>query len=157
MSVLHELSRSISAKGQYSLVRRDGLRVVTSAIGPLDPTSASGFSHVGRIGDDLDPVSARMAAAQCARCLLAALLQELGTLDDIAMVVSLHGYLATAADFVDHPTVMDGASAVLIEFLGDRGRHTRTTIGVHSLPFGLPLVVELSARLVDRPHTSPAP
>jgi len=134
--------------GAYSLVVVDGTSVVTSALGPVDSASPSGFSHVGRIGDSLDVAAGREAAANSARALLWALEQRVGSLDTIDRIVTLRGYLATTDDFDDHATVMDGASEVILAALGPRGEHTRTTVGVTSLPFGLPIVVELSARLV---------
>jgi len=134
--------------GAYSLVVVDGTSVVTSALGPVDSASPSGFSHVGRIGESLDVAAGREAAANSARALLWALEQRVGSLNTIDRIVTLRGYLATTVDFDDHATVMDGASEVILAALGPRGEHTRTTVGVASLPFGLPIVVELAARLV---------
>ena len=126
----------------------DGVTVVTSALGPVDSASPSGFSHVGRIGESLDVAAAREAAANSARALLWAVEQRVGSLNAIDRVVKVRGYLVTTDDFKDHATVMDGASEVLLAALGHHGEHTRTTVGVASLPFGLPIVFELSARLV---------
>jgi enamine deaminase RidA (YjgF/YER057c/UK114 family) len=135
--------------GAYSLVSVDGTSVVTSALGPVDSASPSGFSHAGRLGESVDAAAGREAAANAARALLAALEQHVGSLDAIARVISLRGYLATTADFVDHALVMDGASDVIVDALGPRGHHARASVGVASLPFGLPVVVELTARLVN--------
>lgn len=134
--------------GTYSLVIVDGMTVITSALGPVDSTSPSGFSHVGRIGESLDVAAGRNAAANSARALLWAVEQRIGSLNVIDRILTVRGYLATTDDFDDHAAVMDGASAVFVAALGARGEHTRTTVGVASLPFGLPIVVELSARLV---------
>ena len=127
----------------------DGVTVVTSALGPFDASQPSGFSHLGRLGDELDLVEGRQAAVTAATAVLGALTDHLGSLDRIVRVLTLRGYLATTADFVDHATVMDGASETIITALGERGRHTRTTIGAVSLPFGVPLVLELTARLQE--------
>jgi len=146
--------REVSARhapvpmGAYSLVVVDGTSVVTSALGPVDSASPSGFSHIGRIGESVDVAAGREAAANSARALLWALEQRVGSLNTIARILKVRGYLSTTADFDDHATVMDGASEVILAALGPRGEHTRTTVGVASLPFGLPIVVELSARLV---------
>jgi len=135
-------------RGQYSMVCVDGTNVVTSALGPVDSASPSGFSHIGRIGDSLDVAAGREAAANSALALLWAVEQRIGSLDAIDRIVKVRGFLSTTDDFDDHATVMDGASEVILAALGRRGEHTRTTVGVASLPFGLPIVVELSARLV---------
>lgn len=127
----------------------DGVSVVTSALGPFDASQPSGFSHLGHLGDELDLVDGRRAAATAATAILEALTDRLGSLDLIAQVLTLRGYLATTAEFIDHATVMDEASETIIAALGERGRHTRTTIGAASLPFGVPLVLELTARLQE--------
>jgi enamine deaminase RidA (YjgF/YER057c/UK114 family) len=133
--------------GSYSLVMIDGTSLVTSALGPVDTASRSGFSHVGRLGESLDANAGREAAAIAARALLSAVELRVGSLDAIESVVQLRGYLATTPDFGDHAAVMDGASDLVVAVLGPRGEHARTTVGVASLPFGLPVVVELTARL----------
>lgn len=134
--------------GTYSLVIVDGTTIFTSALGPVDSASPSGFSHVGRIGESLDVAAGRDAAANTARALLWAVEQRIGSLNAIDRILKVRGYLATTDDFYDHAAVMDGASGVFVAALGVRGEHTRTTVGVASLPFGLPIVIELSARLV---------
>jgi enamine deaminase RidA (YjgF/YER057c/UK114 family) len=62
--------------------------------------------------------------------------------DKIVQVLQLVGYIASAPGFTQQSQVMNGASDRLIERLGDRGRHTRTSVGVAELPRGAP--VELS-------------
>lgn len=140
-------NRVPNPRGNYSLLCVDDNTVVTSALGPSDPNQPTGFSHIGRIGDDLDAAQGRSAAIQAAKTLLAVLEDHLGSLDTIARVVALRGYLVTTDDFADHASVMNGASETIIAALGNRGQHPRTTVGVFSLPFGVPIVVELTARL----------
>jgi enamine deaminase RidA (YjgF/YER057c/UK114 family) len=56
--------------------------------------------------------------------------------------VKLNGFVASAAEFADHPKVMNGASDLMVAALGDAGRHARAAVGVSSLPFGVPVEVD---------------
>ncbi len=102
----------------------------------------------GRVGEGITAEDARELAREAAHNVLSALRGHLGTLDDLEMIVSLSGFIATSPDFAGHPWVIDGASEAFIEMLGDRGRHARAAIGVQSLPDGAP--VELSVVALRR-------
>ena len=54
----------------------------------------------------------------------------LGDLDKVVRVVRLGGFINSAPDFVDGPKVLNGASDLMVQVFGDKGRHARTTIGV---------------------------
>jgi enamine deaminase RidA (YjgF/YER057c/UK114 family) len=61
------------------------------------------------------------------------------------------GFVYAVPGFTQHPTVIDGCSRLLVEVFGKkRGMHTRSAIGVASLPFGIPVEVECVARLKER-------
>jgi len=96
-------------------------------------------------GDDL--ATARLAAETAMRRCLSALKAEVGSLDRVAQVLMVRGYIESAPDFEAHPQVMDAASDVLVSVLGERGRHARAAIGVASLPGGGLVEIELSAGL----------
>lgn len=102
----------------------------------------------GRVGEGVTAEEARGLAREAAHNVISALRAHLGTLDDLEMIVSLSGFVATSPDFARHPWVIDGASEAFIEMLGDRGRHSRAAIGVQSLPDGAP--VELSVVALRR-------
>jgi enamine deaminase RidA (YjgF/YER057c/UK114 family) len=74
----------------------------------------------------------------------------LGTLDCIEAVVKLLGMVNATPDFVDHPKVIDGCSELLLEILGEAGRHARSAIGVGSLPGNI--TVEIEAIFAVRPE-----
>lgn len=141
----------LTPRGNYRLTSEDAGIISTSSLGPFDSSHPTGFSHVGRLGRELDANDGAAAAAQAARALLEAVELEVGDLNAIDQVLTVRGYLATTEDFVDHAAVMDGASQVLVDALGERGRHCRTSVGVASLPFGIPVVIELTARLRKEP------
>jgi enamine deaminase RidA (YjgF/YER057c/UK114 family) len=69
----------------------------------------------------------------------------LGTLDSVERLLGLTVYIACTPEFAELPAVADGASTVLVDVFGDAGRHTRSAIGVVTLPRGAPVEVELRA------------
>jgi enamine deaminase RidA (YjgF/YER057c/UK114 family) len=74
---------------------------------------------------------------------LAAVADLLGDLDRVEAVLKLTGYVASAPGFVDQPTVVNGASVLLEQVLGDAGKHARAALGLAELPGGAPVEVDL--------------
>jgi enamine deaminase RidA (YjgF/YER057c/UK114 family) len=101
---------------------------------------------VGRLGADLAVEQGRAAARDCALNLLAQARDALGSLDQVAQVVKLVGFVACTPGFTAVPAVVDGASALLVELFGDRGRHARSAVGVAALPLGFAVELELVIR-----------
>lgn len=97
----------------------------------------------GVVGDGLTIADGAEAARLCALNLLAVVRAELGSLDRIAHVVQLNGFVRSAQGFVQQPRVLNGASDLLVSILGERGRHTRMALGATELPLGA--AVEISA------------
>jgi enamine deaminase RidA (YjgF/YER057c/UK114 family) len=102
---------------------------------------------VGRLGDTVSVDEGREAAAVCALNALAVLEAALGSLDRIERVLTVTGYVASAPDFHEQPTVIDGASRVLADVFGDAGRHTRSAVGVAALPRGGAVEIEVTVAL----------
>lgn len=88
----------------------------------------------GRLGEDMWVEDGKAAARLCALNILAQAKAALGDLDRIAQVMRLTGFVACTPDFKDHPQVVNGASDLLVEVLGERGMHTRAAVGVAGLP-----------------------
>lgn len=99
---------------------------------------------VGRLGDTVSVDQGHEAAAVCALNALAVLEVALGSLDRIERVLTVTGYVASAPDFHEQPTVIDGASGVLADVFGDAGRHTRSAVGVAALPRGGAVEIEVT-------------
>ena len=99
-------------------------------------------SHTGHLGDDVDLEAGRAAARTCAVNVLAALKAELGELSGVRRVVKVTGFVASTADFTDHPKVVNAASELFGDVFGDAGRHARAAVGVAALPLGVPVEVE---------------
>ncbi len=88
----------------------------------------------GQLGAGVSVEDGQKAARACAINLLAQVKAALGDLDKVARVVRLGGFINSAPGFADGPKVMNGASDLMVEVFGDKGRHARTTVGVSALP-----------------------
>jgi len=110
---------------------------------------------VGKVGAEV----AIERGAECARLAalngLAAVAAELGSLEDVARVVKVVVFVASAPGFTAQAQVGNGASQLLGEVFGDAGRHARSAVGVASLPLDAPVEVELLVEAVSRPSVQP--
>jgi enamine deaminase RidA (YjgF/YER057c/UK114 family) len=98
---------------------------------------------IGKLGREFSVEQGQEAARLCALNLLAqAKVALAGDLDRIVRCVRLGGFVNSTADFVDQPRVVNGASDLMVELLGDAGRHARTAIGTNVLPFDLAVEVD---------------
>jgi len=107
----------------------------------LSGQGADGFT--GRVGADMSVQDGRAAARACALNLLAQARDAVGSLDRVARVVKLLGFVACTEEFRDAPAVIDGASDLLGDLFGDRGRHARSAVGVQALPLGFAVEIEM--------------
>lgn len=97
----------------------------------------------GRLGDDLDVPAGAAAARACALALLAQVRAACGgDLGRLVRVVKLTGFVNSTPDFTDQPKVINGASDLLVEILGDAGRHSRSAVSAASLPMGVAVEIE---------------
>ncbi|MGG5807902.1 RidA family protein [Falsiroseomonas sp. CW058] len=97
----------------------------------------------GKLGAGISVEQGQATARLCFVNLLAQLKAAAGgDLDRVARVIRLGGFIACTPDFTQHAAVMNGASDLAVAVFGDRGRHTRTTIGVPSLPLDAAVEVE---------------
>lgn len=103
--------------------------------------------YVGRVGAEVTPEQAYEMARCCALNHLAAMKAALGDLERVERVVKVTGYVNVAPGFVDMPRVINGESDLLVEVLGERGRHARAAIGVASLSRGAPVEAEVIVQL----------
>ncbi len=129
-----------------------------AAIANYVPTVlANGFLHIsgqvafkdgepyalGQVGKEVSILLAKEAARMCGMALLSQLRSQLTGQLRVIRVCSLTGYVHASTEFTEHPTVINGASEVIVEVFGEIGRHSRAAVGVSSLPFRCP--VEVSA------------
>jgi enamine deaminase RidA (YjgF/YER057c/UK114 family) len=100
------------------------------------------LTAIGKVGAEVSVEEAKAAARLCAINILAQAKASLGSLDTVARIVRLGGFIAATPEFTQHPAVMNGASDLMVEVFGDAGRHARTTVGVTSLPLDSPVEIE---------------
>ncbi len=98
---------------------------------------------VGRLGDSLDVEAGRQAARVCAINLLAQVRAACGgELNRLSRIIKLTGFVNSTPEFCDQPAVISGASDFLVELLGSRGQHSRSAVGVVSLPLGVAVEID---------------
>jgi len=103
----------------------------------------------GKVGSDVTPEDAKKMAEICALNALAAI-SLVADIDQIEKIVRVGGFVNGAPGFVAIPTVINGASELLIKLLGDvNGKHARTAIGVTELPLNAPVEVEVIVQLKE--------
>lgn len=97
----------------------------------------------GMLGDNMDVPAGQKAAATCAVTILSHIVNSGGVaLEDIKKVVKITVLVASTPDFTEQHLVANGASDLLAEVLGDKGKHARAAFGVASLPFGAAVEIE---------------
>jgi enamine deaminase RidA (YjgF/YER057c/UK114 family) len=103
--------------------------------------------NTGVLGESLTPEQGAEAARWCALNAVSTLRAVLGSLDRIERVLTVLGFVTSAPGFAAQPTVVDGASTLLVEIFGDAGRHSRSAIGVAALPRGASVEIEVEVAL----------
>jgi enamine deaminase RidA (YjgF/YER057c/UK114 family) len=96
----------------------------------------------GHLGAEVDTETGARCARQAAINVLAIVRAAAGGLVRVERIVKLTVFVASTPGYTDQPTVANGASELIIEVLGERGRHARSAVGVASLPLGAPVEIE---------------
>ena len=108
------------------------------------PIGPDGLTHTGKLGAGISVEDGQMAARQCAINILAQAQAALeGDLEKIRQIVRITGFVASQPEFVEQHLVVNGASDLLVDVLGERGRHSRAAVGMACLP--LDAAVEVDA------------
>lgn len=127
-----------SALGSYVAARgRDGLVYTAGQL----PISGGELAARGLVGADVD-VETAAACARIATLNGLAAANAVAGADGLSGVLKVTGYVASAPGFTDQPTVLNGASDLLVQVFGDDGRHVRAAVGVAALPMGAPVEIE---------------
>ncbi|MEC8332919.1 MAG: RidA family protein [Verrucomicrobiota bacterium] len=126
-----ELPSAPSPAGNYvPCVQVDKLLYLSGAICLVDGE----MTHTGKIGESRDILYGQKAARVCALNLLAMAKYFLGDLEKVSRVVQLNGFVNGVPGFTESPAVINGASDLMVELMGERGRHTRAAVAVTGLP-----------------------
>ena len=131
----------------YVRCRRTGNLVFVSGTGPSN--WPDGTPCVGKLGRDLTVEKGYEAARSVALNMLASLKEFLGDLDKVKGVIKVLGMVNAAPDFTDHPKVINGCSDLLVAVLGDSARHSRSAVGMGSLPNGIPSMSAATGLIYD--------
>jgi enamine deaminase RidA (YjgF/YER057c/UK114 family) len=132
--------------GAYVPALRSGAYVFTAGQVPFVDGR---LPEAGKVGAEVTPERAKELAGICALNALAAVKSVVGDLEKITRVVKVTGFVASAPDFTGQPGVINGASELLGNVLGDRGVHARSAVGVAVLPLDAPVEVEIQVEVAD--------
>jgi enamine deaminase RidA (YjgF/YER057c/UK114 family) len=130
--------------GAYVPAVRSGNLVHTAGQLPLVDGKLQG---TGKLGESVSKEDGAAYARTAALNALAAAASVAGGVDAITRVVKMTCFVASTPGFTAHPEVANGASELLIEVLGDAGRHARSAVGVAALPRDTPVEVELMVEI----------
>ena len=136
-----ELGVSPSPLGHYVRAVTTGNLVYTAGHGPFGADGETAYR--GQVGSELSLEQGKAAARLCVLACLASLKVEIGDLDRVSRIVKMLAFVNCAPGFDSTSAVVDGASELLEDVFGERGRHARAAIGTNVLPGGIPVEVEI--------------
>ena len=131
--------------GNYVPAKRVGTIVYLS--GAIS-TSPEGII-TGTAGLDRYIEDGYAAARACALTLLAVLKRELGSLDRVAEILTVNGYVNAVNGFPDAPAIINGASDLLVQIFGEAGRHVRAAVGLNALPRNALVEVQMTVKVKE--------
>ena len=99
--------------------------------------------HQGKVDAEVTVAEAQACARQCFLNALAQAKAALGSLDEVARVVRMSGFVASSEGFTDQAIVMNEASELAVRIFGETGRHARLALGASELPLGAPVELEV--------------
>jgi enamine deaminase RidA (YjgF/YER057c/UK114 family) len=113
------------------------------------PMAEGKLLATGKVGAEISAGEAARLARTCALNALAAVASVVGELASVRRIVKVTGFVASSPGFTGQAQVLNGASELLLEVLGEAGRHARSAVGVAELPLDAPVEVELIAEIGD--------
>jgi enamine deaminase RidA (YjgF/YER057c/UK114 family) len=132
--------------GNYVPTKQVGSIVYLSGVVSMN---ADGFI-TGTAGLNSSIEDGYAAARACALTQLAVLKRELGSLDRIAEVITVNGYVNAAPGFPDSPAIINGASDLLVQVFGEAGRHVRAAVGLNALPRNALVEIQMTVRVLEK-------
>jgi enamine deaminase RidA (YjgF/YER057c/UK114 family) len=128
----------------YLPAKQSGILIFTA--GQL-PMVNGALISTGHLGQDVEIEDAKNAARVCTLNALAAIKGVIGDLDRIKQVVRVVGYVASIPTFTQQPAVVNGASELLLEIFGEKGKHARSAVGMAVLPLNASVEIELTVEV----------
>ena len=139
------LPEAIQPLGSYVTAVQVGNLVYTSGALPIQEATVTCTGAVGDSGTSVE--AAQNAARLCGINLLSVLKAHLGSLNKVQQVVKLTGYVNSDPTFSQQAAVVNGASNLMTEVFGEKGKHARTSIGVAALPMNASVEVDLIVQI----------
>jgi enamine deaminase RidA (YjgF/YER057c/UK114 family) len=136
----HQLPPAAAPGAEYLPTKRIGNLLFLSGQGPIRKGAPT---ITGQVGGTVTLEQGVEAAQQAILNALAAIKQALGSLDRVAEIVQVRGFVNSAPGFFLQPRVMNGASELLVDLFGESGRHVRCALGTSSLPHNIPVEIEM--------------
>lgn len=127
-----------AAANYVPFVKASGLLHIAGQI----PFDTEGELMLGVVGDNVTTDEAYAIAERCALAILAQTKAALGSLEAIRQIVKLNVFVASAPGYTEQPKVANGASDLMAELLGEKGRHARSAVGVAALPLGVAVEID---------------
>ena len=131
--------------GNYLSAKRVGAILYLAGVVSTTPAGVI----TGTAGLDRSIDEAYAAARACALTQLAVIQRQLGSLDRVAEILTVNGYVNAAPGFPDAPAVINGASDLLVQLFGEAGRHVRAAIGVSALPRNALVELQMTIRILE--------
>ena len=144
-SLGYPLERVPTRGATYTPVVIDGSTVYVSGCVPFD--GPGNLASKGKVPSQVSLADAHRAAALCAANILRLVRNEVGSLDRIERVLKLTGFVNSDPDFIEQHLVINGASQLMIDVLGESGWHARSAVGMAQLPLGASVEVEAILKL----------
>ena len=107
------------------------------------PASGGELASAGKVPSSVTVEAAQKAAELCAANLLRVFIRDVGPLSKITRVLKVTGFVNSEPDFTEPHAVVNGASRLLIDVLGEAGHHARSAVGMATLPVGASVEVEM--------------
>jgi len=105
------------------------------------------IEYTGKLGKDVSEEDGKKAAIVCALNCLSVIKSAAGSLDNIEQIVKMTVFVNSADGFTKQPLVANGASELLVEIFGDKGKHTRSAVGVNELPMNAAVEIEMIVKV----------
>jgi enamine deaminase RidA (YjgF/YER057c/UK114 family) len=131
--------------GNYVSAKQVGSIVYLSGVISIGTEGAT----TGTAGLDRSIEDGYAAARACALTQLAVLKRELGSLDRVAEILTVNGYVNAAPGFADSPAIINGASDLLVQVFGEAGQHVRAAVGVSALPRNALVEIQMTVRVKE--------
>ncbi len=136
--IIEQLFEPPTPIGSFKNYQKTGDYIYVSGQGPFDD---DGNLIIGKIGENFDVIKGYDIARRVGLTMLSVLHESFG-LDKIERVLKLTGYVNSVSNFTEHPKVINGCSELMHECFGEGGIHSRSAVGVFTLPNNIPVEIE---------------